>query len=171
MCGLQRAGWPLRCVGPGDLMGRRARGVIDRRQRLGRCDAQHDGFGMVEDLTEGDGGWRRVGEKVGGCLGHLPELVGGEVGGWPGQERGHVQPCAAGSCAGRRILRAAAEPGGPGPRPRDSRASAGARTRRPRPVLARADSASGRSSGPADSSGPPFTPPAPGDPDPSRGHA
>jgi len=86
-------GLATRCVGPGDLMGRRARGVIDRRQRLVRCDAKHDGLGMVENLTEGDGGWIRGGEYVGGCLGHLPELVGGEVGGRPGQERGHVQPC------------------------------------------------------------------------------
>ena len=60
-------GLAIRCMRPGDLMGRRARGVIDRRQRLGRCDAEHDGFGMVEDLTEGDGGGRRAREKVGGA--------------------------------------------------------------------------------------------------------
>jgi len=47
---------------------------------------------MVADLTDGDGGGRRVGEKVGGCLGHLLQLVWGEVGGWPGEERGDVQP-------------------------------------------------------------------------------
>jgi hypothetical protein len=41
-------------------MGCRARGVIDRRQLLGRCGAEHDGIGMAEDLTEGDGGWRRA---------------------------------------------------------------------------------------------------------------
>ena len=40
-----------RWVRPGDLMGRRARGVIDRRQPVGRCDAEHDGFGMVADLA------------------------------------------------------------------------------------------------------------------------
>ena len=77
---------------PVHLMGCQARGVIDHRQPVGRCDAEHDGFGMVEDLAEGDGGCRRAGQKVGGCLGHLPELVWGEVGGWPGQEGGHVQP-------------------------------------------------------------------------------
>ena len=60
---------------PGDLMGRRARGVIDRPQRLGGCEAEHDGFGMVPDLTDGDGGCRSVGEKVGGCLAHLLQLV------------------------------------------------------------------------------------------------
>jgi len=41
-------------------------------------------FWMVEDLTEGDGGCRCVGEKLGGRLGHLPERVWGEVGGGPG---------------------------------------------------------------------------------------
>ena len=33
-------GLAIRCVRPGDLMGCRARGVIDRRQRLGRCDGR-----------------------------------------------------------------------------------------------------------------------------------
>jgi hypothetical protein len=65
----------IRCMRPGELTGCRARGVIDRRQPLGRCDGEHDRFGMVEHLAEGDGGCRRVGEKVGGRLGHLPELV------------------------------------------------------------------------------------------------
>jgi hypothetical protein len=48
-------GLALRCMLPGDLMGCRPRGIIDRRQPVGRCDAEHDRFGMVEDLTEGDG--------------------------------------------------------------------------------------------------------------------
>ena len=46
-----------RCRRPDGL---RARGVIDRRQLLGRCGAEHDGIGIVEDLTEGDGGWGRA---------------------------------------------------------------------------------------------------------------
>ena len=67
-------GLAIGCMRPGDLMGCPAGGVIDRRQRLGRCDAEHDCFGMVADLTDGDGGCRRVGKKVSGCLGHLLQL-------------------------------------------------------------------------------------------------
>ncbi len=82
---------------------------------------------MVEDLTEGDGGCRRVGEKAGGCLGHLPELVGGEVGGGPGQERGHVQPSQRGHVQAVESCEPPLSPAGQS-RPQDSRASADTRT-------------------------------------------
>ena len=58
--------------------------------RLG-LDGEHEGLGVVQDAADRDGDGRSLGEHRRDDLDHLLELVVGELIGWPGEQRGHVQ--------------------------------------------------------------------------------
>jgi hypothetical protein len=58
-------------------------------------------FGAVQDAAGRDGDGGSAGEQRRGGLDHLAGLAGGDLTGWPGAQRGHVQPGPAASYAAR----------------------------------------------------------------------